>query len=65
MSKEHPHEGQLDKAEANESGEFSKEPMKQFKALTRRLLTISNKQLREEQARYSKGKTKTTRRKKT
>ena len=65
MSKERQPEGHPDKTEVNENNEDGGEPMKEFKALTRRLLTISNRQLREEQERYSKDESSNHRRKKT
>jgi hypothetical protein len=50
-----------DKGEASAERAASKTdtdaPMERFKALTRSLLTVSNKQLKEEQLRYEKAKT--------
>jgi hypothetical protein len=62
MSKEHRPEGQFDNTEAKD-GNDNEVPMKRFKALTRRLLNVSNIQLKEEMERDAKEKIKSRRRK--
>jgi hypothetical protein len=65
MSKEHRPEGHLDKTEENrKEPEIADGSIENFKALTKRLLGISNQQLREEQKRYEEQKRDRPRRRK-
>jgi hypothetical protein len=60
MTKKPRHSESLGKVEASAEGRASKmqdqAPMDRFTSLTRALLTVSNKQLRDEQARYERDK---------
>ncbi len=59
MSKGCQPESQRDRAEEKDENNSEDAPMKRFKSLTRRLLNVSNVQLKEELARDAKKKGKT------